>query len=366
MTANRWERVRTIIGKELVQVLREPRLRFMVIVPPVMQVLVFGLAVNLDVDHARIAWQDGDRTPASRELRDAFTSSGYFEITADLRDEDGVGAYLDRGEGIGVVRILPGFARDLARGRQTAAQILVDGSNSNNASIVSGYANRIATTFARRRAAPSLAEPRVWFNPELRSRYYFVPGVLMNIITLITLMLTAMAIVREKEIGTMEQLMVTPIRPIELILGKTLPFVAIGLFDLVLVTVAARVAFGIPFRGSPLLLLGASLLFLMTTLGVGLLISTTSRTQQQALMSSFFFFIPAFMLSGFAFPIRNMPALAQWISLANPQRYYIEVLRGVFLKGSEAAILWPQLAALAGLGAAILIASVLRFHKTLD
>ncbi|MEZ5402618.1 MAG: ABC transporter permease [Bryobacteraceae bacterium] len=359
------ERIVTMIHKELVQVLREPRLRFMIILPPVLQLLVFGFAVNLDVDHARIGWQDSDRTPQSRELRDAFTSSGYFEVTADIVNEDGVREYLDDGEGIGVVRILPGFARDLARGKTTSIQILVDGSNSNNASLVTGYANRIAAGFGQR-GGVSLAEPRVWFNPELKSRYYFVPGVLMNIITLITLMLTAMAIVREKEIGTMEQLMVTPIRPVELILGKTLPFVAIGLFDLVLVTLAARVIFGIPFRGSPLLLLGASLLFLMTTLGMGLFISTVSRTQQQALMSSFFFFMPAFMLSGFAFPIRNMPEFAQWISLGNPQRYFIEVLRGVFLKGSTAEVLWPQLAAMAGLGVAILAASALRFRKTLD
>ncbi|MEZ5354979.1 MAG: ABC transporter permease [Bryobacteraceae bacterium] len=362
---NSWERIRTIIGKELRQVLREPRLRVMIIVPPVVQLLVFGFAVNLDVDHARIAWSDADRTPESRALRDAFVSSGYFEINSSAGSEDAVRDYLDGGGGIAVVRILPGFARDLLRGSPAAVQILVDGSNSNNANLVSGYANRIAASF-RQRPAPALAAPRVWFNPELKSRYYFVPGVLMNIITLITLMLTAMAIVREKEIGTMEQLMVTPIRPFELILGKTLPFVAIGLFDLFLVTAAARLVFGIPFRGSPLLLLGASLLFLMTTLGMGLFISTVSRTQQQALMSSFFFFMPAFMLSGFAFPVRNMPALAQWISYANPQRYFIEVLRGVFLKGSDASVLWMQLAAMAALGVAILGASTMRFQKTLD
>jgi ABC-2 type transport system permease protein len=359
-----WDRIRTVIRKELIQVLREPRLRLMIVVPPVVQLLVFGFAVNLDVENARIGWTDGDGTPQSRALRAAFVSSGYFRINETLFSEDDVRRYLDTGRGIAVVRILPGFGRDLLRHEPAVSQILVDGSNSNNANIVSGYANRILADFA----APGgqLAEPRVWFNPELRSRYYFVPGVVMNIITLITLMLTAMAIVREKEIGTMEQLMVTPIRPIELILGKTLPFVAIGLFDLFLVTAAARLVFGVPFRGSVLLLIGASLLFLMTTLGMGLFISTVSRTQQQALMSSFFFFMPSFMLSGFAFPVRNMPDLAQWISLLNPQRYFIEVLRGVFIKGSDAGVLWPQLTALAVLGGLILFGSTLRFRKTLD
>jgi len=207
---------------------------------------------------------------------------------------------------------------------------------------------------------------RVWFNPDLRSRNYFVPGVVVNIITLVSLILTAMAIVREKEIGTMEQLMVTPIRPLELILGKTLPFALAGLFEVVLVTSAALLVFHIPFRGNVLLLLFCACLFLLTTVGVGLFVSTICRTQQQAVMSSFFFFMPAFMLSGFAFPIRNMPLAVQLLSYLNPLRYFIQIVRGIFLKGTGIDILWPQMLALLLYGVLIMTLSVLRFHKRLD
>jgi ABC-2 type transport system permease protein len=193
-----------------------------------------------------------------------------------------------------------------------------------------------------------------------------VPGVVANIIMMVTLMLTALAIVREKEIGTMEQLMVTPLRPMELMLGKTLPFAVVGLVDVTLVTTLALVLFHVPFNGSFLLLLGCALLFLMTSLGAGLFISTISHTQQQAMMSSFFFSMPAFMLSGFAFPIRNMPLLVQYLSYLNPLRYFIEIVRGIFLKGVGVAVLWPQMACLAVYGVTVLTLSALRFHKTLD
>jgi ABC-2 type transport system permease protein len=183
---------------------------------------------------------------------------------------------------------------------------------------------------------------------------------------MVTLMLTALAIVREKEIGTMEQLMVTPIRPLELMLGKTLPFAVVGLLDVVLITAVALLVFHIPFRGSPLLLLCCSVLFLMTTLGAGLFLSTISHTQQQAMMANFFFSTPAFMLSGFAFPIRNMPVAVQYLTYLNPLRYFIEIVRGIFLKGVGIAVLWPQMAALLIYGVAVLGLSAARFHKTLD
>jgi ABC-2 type transport system permease protein len=210
------------------------------------------------------------------------------------------------------------------------------------------------------------AVPRVWFNPELKSRNYFVPGILVNIIMLVTLSLTSMAIVREKEIGTMEQLMVTPIRPFELILGKTLPFAAIGLGQLVFITSVALLVFRVPLRGSVLLLLLASVFFISCTLGLGLFISTISATQQQAMMTTLFVFQPMFMLSGFSFPIRNMPEVMQWVTRLNPMRYFMEVTRGIFLKGVGLDVLWPQVLALAVLGVGILTLSVLRFHKRLD
>ena len=382
-----WERIRVILRKEFIQALREPRMRVLLFVPPLVQLIVFGYAVNLDVDHARIAWMDMDRTPESRDLRERFEGSGRFDVVAMPANEEEVQSVLDRGVAEAVVRVLPGFARDLARGRGAGVQVLVDGTNSNTASLVSSYAGQIVAGYsagamgrqqngrvltrspgsAVNASVPRVtARSRVLFNPDLYSRNYFVPGVVANIIMLVTLMLTALAIVREKEIGTMEQLMVTPVRPIELMLGKTLPFAVVGLVEVALITAAALVLFHIPFRGSVLLLFFSAVLFLMTTLGAGLFLSTISRTQQQAMMASFFFALPAFMLSGFAFPIRNMPLAVQYLSYLNPLRYFIEILRGIFLKGVGVSVLWPQMACLALYGVTVLTLSALRFHKTLD
>jgi ABC-2 type transport system permease protein len=382
-----WERIRVIIWKELIQALRDPRMRVLLFLPPLIQLLVFGFAVNLDVDHARIAWMDMDRTPLSRDLRERFEGSARFDVVAMPRSEEEVHQVLDRGQAEAVVRVLPDFERDVRRGRPTEVQILIDGTNSNTASIVGSYAGDIIAQFssdvmagqqnvriltrspnsAVNMSFPSVpARTRVWFNPDLHSRNYFVPGVVANIIMMVTLMLTALAIVREKEIGTMEQLMVTPIRPIELMLGKTLPFAVVGLLDVVVITAVALLVFHIPLRGSPLLLLVCSILFLMTSLGAGLFLSTISHTQQQAMMANFFFSTPAFMLSGFAFPIRNMPVAVQYLTYLNPLRYFIEIVRGIFLKGVGVAVLWPQMAALLVYGVTVLGLSAARFHKTLD
>jgi ABC-2 type transport system permease protein len=384
-----WKRIREIIRKEFYQALREPRMRMMLFMPPLIQLIVFGYAVNLDVENTKVAWVDFDRTPASRDLRAEFEGSRHFRVVATPTQKGETQDLLDRGEVQAVIEVLPGFARDIQRGKTSTVQILVEGTNSNTASIVSRYANQVVARYAGRvmleqqrarltaRTAGSSGpvnadvpvlsvRTRVWFNPDLRSRDYFVPGVVVNIIALVTLMLTAMAIVREKEIGTMEQLMVTPIRPVELMLGKTLPFALVGLVEVIMVTAAALLVFHIPFQGSGLLLLGCASLFLLTTLGAGLFISTISQTQQQAMMASFFFFMPAFMLSGFAFPIRNMPMSVQYLTYLNPVRYFIEIVRGIFLKGTGITILWPQMAALLVLGVVVLSVSALRFHKRLD
>lgn len=384
-----WKRVREIIRKEFIQVFREPRMRILLFVPPLVQLIIFGYAVNLDVENARVAWFDQDRTPASRDLLAAIEDPPSLEVVAVLTREDEMQDVLDRGAAQAVVRVMPGFDRDIQRGNTAAVQVLVEGTNSNTASILSSYLTQVVTQYASRvlveqqsarlvgatmtsRGPVNANLPvldvrsRVWFNPELRSRNYFVPGVIANIITLVTLMLTAMAIVREKEIGTMEQLMVTPIRPIELMLGKTLPFAVVGLVDVILMTVAGLLIFDVPFQGRGLLLLSCSIIYLLTSLGVGLFISTISQTQQQAMMSSFFFFMPAFMLSGFAFPIRNMPVAVQYLTYLNPVRYFMEIVRGIFLKGTGVAILWPQMLTLVVLGVAILGVSALRFRKRLD
>jgi ABC-2 type transport system permease protein len=383
------QRLRAIIRKEFIQALRDSRMRGMLIFPPLIQLLVFGYAVNLDVDTARIAWMDQDRTPQSRDLYADFASSGHFVIAAAPSNEKEMQDTLDRGQVDGVVRVLPGFGRDVARGRSASVQVLLDGTNSNTASIVSGFASQTVARYSQSvlndqqrvrlvggttsnggplsQPVPRLTEQtRVWFNPELKSRNYFIPGVVVNIITLVTLSLTAMAIVREKEIGTMEQLMVTPIRPLELILGKTLPFVLVGYWDLILVVGASLLIFHVPFNGSFVLLLFAALVFLLTTLGAGLFLSTISRTQQQAMMATTLIFQPFFMLSGFSFPIRNMPQVVQWLTLANPVRYFMEIVRGVFLQGAGVSTLWPQLLTLAVFGVVILGLSVRRFNKQLE
>jgi ABC-2 type transport system permease protein len=350
---------------------------------------LFGYAVNMDVENARTAWMDMDRTPQSRELLDAFRGSRYFRITATPGNDGEVQDLMDHGKVQAVIRVLPGFSRDIQRGNTASIQILVDGTNSNTASIVSSYANQIIMTYAGKvlaaqqqlhlvsrtaalgGPAPSVipvltAQFRVWFNPDLKSRVYFVPGVIVNIIALVTIMLTAMSIVREKEIGTMEQLMVTPIRSFELIMGKLLPFAIVGIIEVALVVVAALLVFRMPIRGSILLLFGCAVLFLLSTLGVGLFISTISQTQQQAMMSSFFFFLPALLLSGFAFPIRNMPVSVQYLTYLNPLRYFMQIVRGLFLKGTGVESLWQEIVALAIFGVAILGISVLRFQKKLD
>ncbi|MBX9599449.1 MAG: ABC transporter permease [Bryobacteraceae bacterium] len=384
-----WERIRWIVWKEFRQVLREPRLRAMLFVPPIVQLLVFGFAVNLDVERARIGWMDLDGTQQSRQLLSAFTGSPRFELVAAPMTGPAFQELLDRGQVDAVIRVMPGFAADVRRGRTAEVQILVDGTNSNTASIVASYASQAIGRYARealggqqrmRLAAQTLntgspvrpnmpdlrVETRVWFNPDLRSKDYFVPGVVVNIVTLITLSLTAMAIVREKEIGTMEQLMVTPIRPLELMLGKTIPFALIGFFDTALVVVAALLIFDVPFRGNLLVLFFSTALFLLTTLGAGLFISTVARTQQQAMMSTFLFFMPFFLLSGFTFPVRNMPTAVQYLTLVNPVRYFMDIVRGIFLRGSGVEILWPSMLGLGVLGVAILSMSVLRFRRTLD
>lgn len=384
-----WHRIREIIRKEFLQTFRDPRARALLLGPPLLQLVLFGYAVNLDVENARMAWVDGDNTPASRELLAAFEGSRYFNVTEMPNNERETQKLLDHGAVQAVVRVLPGFARDIKRGDTASVQVLVDGTNSNTAGIVSAYATQIVATFAAgiqaeqqnaRLVQPSTAaraptvfaapvvtaQQRVWFNPDLKSRDYFVPGVIVNIIALVTIMLTAMSIVREKEIGTMEQLMVTPIRPIELIIGKLLPFAMVGVVEVGLVVVAARLIFETPIRGNLFLLFGCTLLFLLSTLGVGLFISTISQTQQQAMMSSFFFFMPAMLLSGFAFPIRNMPSSVQLLTFLNPLRYFMRIVRGLFLKGTGMAALWEEILALALFGFAILGLSALRFRKKLD
>jgi ABC-2 type transport system permease protein len=374
-----WERILTILRKEFRSVFRDPRMRMVIIGLPVIQTLIFGYAVTLDVRHVPLVVIDRDGTPDSRDLVARFTGSAYFEAVAHVQDEATARRLIDRSDAAAVLQVNSGYQRDLRGGRTATAQLIVDGSDSNTARFVVNYATQIASTAntalvldrAERRAGgrPRTGhvelQPRAWFNADLESRNYYVPGIIAMLVMLVGLMLTSMAIVREKEAGTIEQIMVTPIRPVEFILGKCAPFAVIGFVNTAMVTAVALLWFGIPFRGSfPLLLLGVAL-FLLSNLGIGLFISTVSSTQQQAMMTTFFFFFPAMLFSGFIFPIPNMPAFFQWLSLLDPLRYMLVIIRGVFLKGIGFDILWTQFAALLGLGVGVMAFAVGRFHKTL-
>ena len=382
-----WERLKHMLIKEFIQIFRDPRMKAVIFGTPIIQLVVIGYAVTTDVTQVATAVADFDRTQETREIARRFESSGYFRVVRWVEDSKDVRTLIDQGEVKVAIQFDPGFARDLARGRTAVIQVIVDGTDSNTASVVLDYANRIIAQVNREKLQALLAaravarggfapitpgalpgvelRSRAWFNPDLRSRNYYIPGVIAILIMLTLMMMTAMAIVREREIGTMEQLLVSPIRPAELILGKTLPFALIGFFDVVIITTVAVLWFTVPIQGSLILLFGTTSLFLLPVLGIGLYISTISKTQQQALMSTFFFFQPAMLLSGFAFPIANMPEAIQYLTYLNPLRYFLIIIRGIFLKGNGADILWPQMLALFVLGVSVLTASTLRFHKRL-
>jgi len=368
----RWPRLRELMRKEFRQTLRDPRAKRLVFVAPVIQLLLFGYAVNTDVRNAQTFVVDHDHTAVSRELLATFTASGYFRITAYGERPAEIVNALDHGDAIVGLEIPRGFAADLAAGRQANVQVLVDGTSSNTATVAQGYATLIIQRFGmdRQRSAKGEAgigvdfRARAWYNPNLSSRVYNVPGVIGTIMMMMGLLLTSLAVVREREIGTLEQLMVSPLSPAELILGKTLPVVAIAFIQLTLITSVALLWFHIPLRGSFVLLIGASLLYILSGLGLGLFISTVSNTQQEAFMSMFFIFMPFIILSGFMYPVENMPVAFRYLSLLNPIRHYLVVVRGIFLKGAGFTILWPQILALAVMGTAILLFATTRFRKT--
>jgi ABC-2 type transport system permease protein len=363
-----------MVRKEFIQVLRDKRLRFFIVVPPVVQLLVFGYVVTMDVNVVPTVLLDQDTSAASRELAHRFASSGYFIFTASARTEGDVRDVLDRGSATCAIHVARGFERDLKSGRSAAVQVVLDGTDSNTASVVMGYVGQIIERYSRDLpGARAVAERvpvdlrvRAWYNPDLRSKNYNVPGVMATVITLICLMLTSMSVVREREMGTMEQLMVSPLRPVELMLGKTIPFAAISFIDMVLVTVVGVFWFRVPISGSLLVLLLGTSLYLLSVLGIGLFISTFARTQQQALMSTILFYMPNILLSGFVFPIKNMPELFQFLTYVIPLRYFLVIIRGVFLKGTGMAILWQQMVALAVIGLVVITLSSLRFRKRLE
>ena len=374
-----FNRVRYLFVKELTQVLRDKRMRMTLIIPPLFQLIIFGYAANLDVKQIRTAVRDLEQSVESRDLIARLGSSKYFEIVAFPQTPEQIESLIKKGDIVLSIEIPSDFSRKLKKGDTATVQIIFDGTESNTVMIALGYANQILSEFStfillkrlNRAGMMDFEEAgvelrhRIWFNPNFESRLFYVPGVIASIAFLIPIILTAQAIVREREIGTLEQIMVTPIRSWELMLGKTLPFAMIGLLDVVMIALIGVFWFEVSLRGNPFVLLLGAVLFLMSSIGVGLFISTISTTQQQSQISTFFFSMPAFTLSGFAFPIENMPQWIQYITYANPLRYFLVIIRGVFLKANGLDILWPQMAALAVLGGFMILLSSLRFQKRL-
>lgn len=374
-------RMKQMMIKEFIQVFRDKRTRIILIVPPIVQMLVFGYAATFEIRHVSTAIVDLDHSQESRDLISRFTSSPYFDVQRQLDDSRELIGLIEEGRATVGLEIHAGFAQALQKGGSAPLQVIVDATNSNSALIAAGYVSQIAMSFGQdyqrdrmARIAPQFMQvmpsvelaARPWYNPNLSSRWFFVPGIIGSLTLVLVITLTAFGVVREREIGTLEQIMVTPIRPVEFILSKTLPFFLIGLFDVSLIALVGTLWFQVPFRGHVSVLFIGSVLFLMCMLGVGLLISTVSSTQQQAMVTAFFFIMPAITFSGFGFPISSMPQWMQYISYANPLRYFLIVLRGTYLKGVGMDILWPQMLAMCGLGIGLLAVAVLRFRKAID
>jgi len=372
-------RLARLARKELTQTLRDPRALRVIFLAPIIQLIIFGYAVNTDVRNAATVLYDRDNTPVSRQLVQELTASGYFRIAEIAPDAGDLADALDHGRAILGLEIPRGLQTDLGSGRPATVQLLLDGTTSNTATVAQAYASQIILRFGQQHgtvaqtlrpgAVPGRTpgvdlRVRAWYNPNLESRVYNVPGVVGNLMMLMSLLLTTLAVVRERELGTLEQLMVSPLTPREMIVGKTLPVVGIALVDLMLITSVATLWFHIPLRGSLALLVLVSLAYVVCGLGIGLLISTVSNTTQEAFMTMFMFFLPAMIISGFFFPIENMPVFFQYVSLVNPVAYYVKAVRAIFLKGAGIGVLWPELAALAAMGGGILWFASTRFRKT--
>lgn len=369
-----------IIKKEFIQFRRDRKMFGLSFVAPVFQLLILGYAANLDVSEIPLIVFDQDRSTESRTLIANFTNTGYFKNVGNIDEAGEIDHFLDDGHASFALVIPRGFGNKLTSGESAPLQLIADGSETTAGGIGVSYASVIISRFSQdilletlqRRGVSKLpprvgVEARVWYNPELKSRNFMVPSVLGLLLMVLTMILTSLAIVKEKELGTLEQLVVTPIRPHQLIIGKIGPFLLIGLIDVVLVVAVAQIFFGLPLKGAFWVLFLLCVVFLMTTLGLGLFVSTVTRTQQQAMMTSIFFvMLPMMFFSGFVFPIENMPGIIQFVSYLMPLRYFFVIVRGLFLKGVGLDVLWPQGLALFAFGTIILSMSVVKFSKRLS
>ena len=365
-------RIRSLVTKELRQLFRDPKTKRVIFGAPVLQLILFGYAVNTNVHDVATALVDQDNTAESRALVESLTASGYFRVVLSSNRPADLGRALDRGQARVALQIPVAYSADLKAGRSPAVQLLVDGTNSNTATVAQGYAAKIIQQRGARVALESGALPpavelrsRAWFNPDLDSQVYNVPAVIGVIVLLMSLLLTALSVVREREVGTLEQLLVSPLSATELMLGKTLPVAGIAMMQLGLVTTVALLWFQVPLRGSVPTLLFAGALFILAGLSFGIFISTISTTQQEAFLTMFLFLAPAIILSGFLYPIDTMPEIFQRLTLANPLRHFLEIVRGIFLRGSGLRELWVQFTVLAGMAGLGLSVAAWRFEASL-
>jgi ABC-2 type transport system permease protein len=366
-----------LIWKEFIELRRDPRLFGVVVAAPIIQLLMLGYAATTDIRNVPVVVVDEDRTTASRELIERFSASPTFSVAYVVNSVNDIDPYLESGRAWMALAIPRDYGRDLLTGSPATVQVIADGSDANSTTVALGYATNLVAGYARDLVAKRIVESglpapggiearvRVWFNPQLESRHFMLPGILALLLLVVTSILSSMAIVREKELGTLEQLNVTPLNRWELIAGKLVPYAVIGMVDACLVVALTLAWFEVPLRGSLVLVFAMCLVYLLTTLGLGLFVSTISASQQQAMITvAFFFLMPMIFLSGFIFPIENMPLVFQWVTYAIPLRYFLVILRGIFLKGVGLETLWPQALALAGWGLAILSAAVWRSSKT--
>ena len=367
-----WRRILALMVKEMLAVLQDPKSRFVLIGPPIIQLIVFGYAASFDLKNVPFAVYNEDPSQPSRDLVALFDGSPAFHEVAQIHSDAEATALIDPGKILMVLHIDRRFSRDLLSGRQGRVQIIVDGRNSNTALILLGYANTIITSFSLDWIAehggqdpPAVLDVRSWFNPNLESRWFIVPGIVALLTQVVTLVLTALSVAREREAGTFDQLLVTPMNPLEILIGKSMPGMLIGMIEAIFIIVASVLWFHIPLRGGLLPLFVGLALFLLSVIGVGLMISSFSITQQQALLGTFLYMVPGVILSGFATPIANMPPLVQDLTYLNPMRYFLIVVRGIFLEGSSARSLMPQFWPMAVIGVITLAAAGWLFRRRL-
>ena len=373
------QRLYRMLIKEFLQMLRDPRMRVVIFGMPVIQLTIMAFALTTDVTDIRLAVLDMDKTPTSRELISAFTAGNYFRISNYLVSQNEITPLLDRGDVRAVMQIPAGFSKDILTEQTVGVQLITDGTDSNSTSIVLGYAGFIVSDYNDKRLKERLdrkgvitspvqitTESRAWYNINQESKFYYVPSLIATMLYIFSLMLTSIGIVREKEIGTIEQVMVTPIRGIEFILGKTIPYVITGYITMSFMLIVAYFIFDVHVRGSLLLLYCLTGIYLAGNMGIALLISGSASTQQQALLTSFLVLMPSVMLSGFLFPISNMPDPIRYATVINPMRWYLDILRGIVMKDVGVYSLWPAILAQSILAVAFLTLAISRFKKTLS